>query len=512
MYHCLYNLELLILGTAKAPFQDYDEPIRRETPANYVRQLQGTDVDALMICPTAWKRPLWDSKVDPHWKQEADSIPQPYFSADLKFHEKAYFRLRDYMKQGNDPVGMAVDTAKELGIAPFVSYRMNDQHYLKQKDAFVHPKFWRDNPQLWISETNRRFDYMHQQVRDYYYALLEELVAGYDIAGLELDFMRSPVYFKESQIEEGREIMTGFVRRIRDLLDIWGEKRGKRLQLCVRVPCTLDWCRKVGLDVGRWDAEGLIDMVNVSSYFISSPCLELKEYKALVPHCAVYGEMHFIVDKTTLLNGFSNNCTRKTTGRMYRTLAAAFLDQGADGLSFFNFDYARHHFFNEPRRYHLKDGQPPHDALKGITDRQLLSECDKHYFVGAAYSPLPQVNKLELQMYLADEKIPQRFRHALLRIKTKEPCERLEFTASVNGTPVEEITWMGELFPPLSIEGAARPEDVKYYRVPTELLHHGCNQITAQNCCEDPTLWDKRAEFTMVELALYQNNPFLEDL
>lgn len=510
MYHCLYNLELLIIGTARTPFQSYDEPVRKETPANYVRQLKDTDVDAIMICPTAWKRPLWDSQVDPHWKTEADSIKQPYFSADLKYHEKAYFRLRDYMRQGNDPVAMTVETAKELGIAPFISYRMNDHHYLKQKDAFVHPKFWKEHPEYWLSPTNRHFDYMHDEVRDYYFALLQELVSRYDIAGLELDFMRSPIYFKESDVETGREIMTGFVRKIRALLDEWGEKRGKRLSLCVRVPNTLSWCAKVGLDVARWDQEGLIDMVNVSSYFISSPCLELKEYKEIAPNSAIYGEMHYIIDKTRLLNGFENNCARPTTKEIYRSLAATFLDQGADGLSFFNFDYCRDHYFNEARRYHIKDGEPPHEELRGITDVAALAVRDKHYFVGTNYGPLPMVNNMDVVLYVADKDIPERFNHAILRVKTKDPCERVDIGVSVNGHAMEEIIWMGELFPPLSIEGMTRPEYVKYYQVPVEILNHGENQICARNLCEDPTLWDKRVEFTMVELALYKNNSFLE--
>ncbi|MBO5784339.1 MAG: hypothetical protein J6R33_05165, partial [Clostridia bacterium] len=48
MYKCLYNLELLILATAKTPWQDYDQPIQKDSPANFVRRLEGTDVDALM--------------------------------------------------------------------------------------------------------------------------------------------------------------------------------------------------------------------------------------------------------------------------------------------------------------------------------------------------------------------------------------------------------------------------------------------------------------------------------
>lgn len=525
MYKCLYNLELLILGTAKTPFQDYDEPIRKETPANYVRQLEGTDVDAIMICPTAWKRPLWPSKVDPHWEKEAPYIQRPYFSADMKFHEKAYFRLKDYMLQGNDPVAEAVNQANRQGIAPFISYRMNDHHYLKQQDAFVHPAFWRDNPQFWLGkgasqsdglhkwdeEENRHFDYMHEPVREYYYSLLSELVEGYDIAGLELDFMRSPVYFKTAQLPDGRKIMTQFVRRIRKLLDLWGERRGKHLMLCVRVPYSTQWCWDVGLDVSCWDKEGLIDMVNISPFFISSPKLDIAGYKKIVHKAKLYGEMHFIVDKAVLHNGYGNNVTRKTTKYIYRALAATFLDQGMDGVSFFNADYARHHYFNEPRRDHLINEGPPFDAFRGITQLESLKNQDKHYFVGPHYSELPMYNNLDIELYLADRQIQNTFKHALLRLKTKDPCVGSEVHAYINGQKLEEILWVGELFPPLSIEGIAKPECVKYYRVPVSILKYGVNHVAAKNLCDDPTVWGKQVVYETVELGLYKYNSLLDN-
>ena len=521
MFKCLYNLEMLIISTGNPPFQSYDEPIKPETPANYIYQLKDTDVDAVMICPTAWKLPLWDSKVIPHWKEEAAHIQQPYFTADLKYHEKAYFRVRDFMMAGNDPVGTAVEAAKKCGIAPFISYRMNDHHYLNQETAFVHPRFWRENPQLWLKagekaendvalcDGERYFDYYHEEVRRHYYSLLEELVSMYDVEGVELDFMRSPTYFDAAHLEEGRGIMTEFVRSIREMLDTWGKKRGKQLKLCVRVPYTTKWCHEVGLDVERWDAEKLIDMVNVSTYFICSPKVDVAGYKKIVKNSAMYGEMHFIVDKAKLYNGFMNNCHRKTTKEMYRALAATYLDQGMDGVSFFNTDYARHHFFNEPRRLHMKDPQPPLEDFNGISDLKHLQKLDKHYFVGPNYSELPQVNYMDLQLYVAEPNVTENFKHAILRIKTQEPCQGLEIAATVNGQSVEEIVWMGELFPPLSMEGAAAPQYVKYYQVPVELLKHGINRITAKNLCDDPTLWDKRAVFEFVELAVYKENSFL---
>jgi uncharacterized lipoprotein YddW (UPF0748 family) len=139
------------------------------------------------------------------------------------------------MLAGNDPVGETIQTAKTLSIAPFISYRMNDHHYLYQENAFIHPKFWRNHKNYWLCNTgypsvkgdNRYFNYLIEPVRDYYFNLLEELTARYDIAGIELDFMRSPIFFAVEDLEAGKIVMTQFVTRIRNMLAIYGEKRGK---------------------------------------------------------------------------------------------------------------------------------------------------------------------------------------------------------------------------------------------------------------------------------------------
>lgn len=509
MNKCAYNLELLILATARTPWQDYNKPIQKDSAANYIYQLRDTDIDTVMICPTAWKRPLWPSKIDPHWATEAADISQPPIGTDMKYHEKAYFRLREYMMHGNDPVDVSVNAAKEIGIAPFISYRMNDHHYLNQPDAFIHPKFWRNNPQYWIGDGDRHFDYINPEVRDYYFSLLSELVDLYDIDGLELDFMRSPIYFHEKNLADGIGKMTEFVRKIRNMLDSYGSKRGKCLSLCVRVPHTIEAALEIGLDVARWDREGLIDIINVSSFFINSPNLDIESYRSKTNNATLLGEMHVIIDSGEMYNGFRNNVTRKTTSQMYRSLAANYLDRGADGISFFNTDYARHHFFNEPRRLKLKDGQPPIKAFRGITDRDFLAKCDKHYFVGSHYSTLPQTNNLDIDLYVADKTPNDTFKHSILRIKTQRPIQPINITAYINGVQLEEITWLGELFPPLSNEALPRREFVRCYLVPTELIKHGYNKITARNTSGEITGWDMEATYDMIELALYKENSFL---
>jgi hypothetical protein len=69
-YKCLFNHELLILGTACSPYQSYDDDIKDEQVTGFINELENTDVDVIMCCPTAWRRNLWYSQVDRHWQDE----------------------------------------------------------------------------------------------------------------------------------------------------------------------------------------------------------------------------------------------------------------------------------------------------------------------------------------------------------------------------------------------------------------------------------------------------------
>ena len=520
MFKCLYNFETLIIATADTPFQSTSEPIKPETPRNYVREMIGTDVDAYMICPTAWKRPLWPSKVDPHWQTEARDVPTKHFTADLTYQDKAYFRLREFMLAGNDPVFAAVDEARRIGIAPFISYRMNDHHHLYDHESYVHPKFWKENPQFWLcnspkadpekialDKSNRFFNYIYDEVRDYYFSLLEELVSNYDVEGVELDFMRSPHYFVKAEIKEGTAVMTEFVRRVKNMLTRYGKERNRDMKLCVRVPHTMERCREVGLDVERWDKEGIIDMINISPFFISSPTLDVKSFTDVIKNTPTYGELHFICEQGKLFNGFTNNVNRRTTREKLSALAHDFLDRGLSGISFFNFDYYRHHYFNEPRRLHIKSPEPPFDALLGITDIEVLKKRNKDYFLNRFFEPLPQKDELSCEIYVADDVCDGNHKHAILRLEMKSPAVENTVKAYFNGVELEEILWMGELFMPMGMDALPPLENLKFYRVPVEIINHGYNEIKATNL--QSYHWEKSIEYNGVELALYTDNRLL---
>lgn len=519
-YRCLFNHELLILFTSQTPYQQYREPVSDAQAVGTVRELAGTQVDALMCCPQAWMTPAWHSEVDRKWQDEAPLQQEPLPECDWKYYEKAYYRMRRYMlrEPAPDPVALTLNTAREIGLGAFLSYRMNEIHYLQDEACPTHSAFWRERRDCRIQPGGARhrdrpvaapLNYLLPEVRDRYYAILSELVGRYDIDGLELDFQRHPWLFPDDGIDEGREALTSFVARIRKRLDEEGERRNKRLLLGVRVPHTLERCARAGIDPAAWDRNRLLDMVNVSPHFRTSLEVDIPGFKKAVPNSRVYGEMHFITQSGQAPSGFTNNIHRRTPREVYETCALSFLDRGADGLSFFNFSYVRDHSFGEPRRREYPGQEPPFDALRRILDTDYLRGRPKHYVITPGFDLLPAALTgaepvLRLPLHVADSLGPgHSFHRAALRIESGAPGLAHGLSAAWNGRPLDPYPGQGELFEPFSLEALPPPERLAHFRVPLEAVRHGANEIRLEH--EFATGRNRKALPPVVraELALY---------
>lgn len=200
--------------------------------------------------------------------------------------------LRNLRKEGADPLALVCRRCHERDMDCYASVRMNDGHFLFQDppdrkpgpfepthpnqlwnhrrgpDASpLTPAFWREHPEYRIGEAwegvsfaAELLDYAHEPVRERMLGVVRELVDGYDIDGIELDFMRSPYFFKPGEIEAGEAHMNELVRGVRAILDASATPRG----LCVRCPTSLDGCGRIGLDVATWVEEGWIDLLVAS--------------------------------------------------------------------------------------------------------------------------------------------------------------------------------------------------------------------------------------------------------
>ena len=247
--------------------------------------------------------------------------------------------------RGVDPYALLLAEARRHGLEALLTYRMNDIH----GDPFLEHKFWLQHPEYRLAKPfdswavrHAGLDFGHDAVCDYTFRLIEEAVERYDCDGIELDFNRCPAFFQNGTEAERIAKMNKLVRRVRQMLDAEGKKRGRRLVLAARVLPTYQECRNTGLDPAVWAKEGWIDFLTVSPYSGTRYDLPIKPWKALIKNVPIYA------------------CADSAgTAANYRLAAKQFWKAGADGIYLFNFFCPREWFV-----------EPPFEVLKELGDPQ----------------------------------------------------------------------------------------------------------------------------------------------
>ena len=481
-YKCIFNHELLIISHKKDNTAEYIK--------SFISKMKDTDVDAVMCCPEMWRTNVFPSEVDPTWKRFKPGQPASKFPS--------WDYMMTYLHEGGDPVKDTLESCRETGIDFFISYRMNDPHFVQDPEWPCHNDFWRDNPECWLTDADsspfnnggddsRLHNYMLPEVRDYYFAIIQELCTNYDVDGFEFDFQRWPQFFKNDELAEGTKVMAAFVKRVRDMLSRIGAERGKTLKLCVRVPHTVELCEKAGLDVIGWDAAGLIDMINVSSSYYHTMEMDVEDFQKRTEHANIYGEMNYI---TCDNDEVGIAARRYTTLEIYRASALNLFARGVDGLSIFNYDYVP-----ESKRLAMVPG------LNRITDLEYLRSAPKDYAVYPHFGLFETADDETLELIIPDDTSKVSFDRSVLRVETQKSCEDIEIRVWLNGEQMEECDHAGaELFPPVvKNDGYATRDAVKFYTVPLNAIIAGKNTIKLQNLDKEKC----SCTFFSVEIALY---------
>jgi hypothetical protein len=225
---------------------------------------------------------------------------------------------------------------RRRGIATGVSIRMNDCHGNATEPSLLVSDFHVANPQFHLpGPTGTCLNYAHAEVRDHFMKLIAEMIDDYDIDVLDLDFCRQPWCFPEDgKIEEHCDTMTAFLTEVRGRI----ERSRKRIALMVRVPASLPQTRALGLDVGRWANDELIDGVILGGYLHAA-------WRASVPECrqvvgdrvAIYASGDYFADTRERLPARELGLHAD----LMRGFAAGQLANGADGIYWFNFVVVR---------------------------------------------------------------------------------------------------------------------------------------------------------------------------
>jgi hypothetical protein len=252
--------------------------------------------------------------------------------------------VQRWTTEGIDPFAVAVATVKSNGLKAFLSFRMNDNHALRDATGAPCPDpaytdaFWRNHPQFQttLSANSPTLDFSYLEVRQYRVDQIHELLDRYPVDGVELDFLRSYPYFNTADAAAYTTNMTDFVYRMATVVASLSNTSGRQLKLLVRVPQSMAACSLLGLDPIGWAHNQYIDGIILGRWLRLSPDLDVEAFKRAAPQVPVYASLDYIMSYPCFSCQPRPANHRLATPEAYRGIASALYARGADGIYLFN--------------------------------------------------------------------------------------------------------------------------------------------------------------------------------
>jgi hypothetical protein len=490
-YRTIYSNDTTHILSCKIPWRDRNDELTDEHLARSITEAAA--IDAHFLQPGLGWIPWWPSQI---------YSPQDHY---VEFLQKEHGyrkpnKIGRYLLDGGDMLRTLVTTCKQINVAPFLSFRLNDGHHvrkLREARKSGRPSdgmsrhYWENYERFRIGSdlTNWDdgvFDWSIPEVRDHKFALIEEACANYDLAGIELDFLRHWVRFgARTGIEERREITSSFVRRVREMLDRTSQSRGlPHRWLCVRVPANADVRPEQGIDLAELTSAG-VDMVNLSySYFTwQDDSVRRAVQEVNDARVAIYAEMTHTTMTGKATSGSGSQPFLRTTDHQFYSTALLAYEQGATGVSLFNFPYYRYHVTDAIGPFH----EPPFHVLPKLKDTEQLKQQPQWYFLSSGRKDsvlgerrLPTIVSPNTPTTLPIEIAgPQRNADGVLRLRSDESIADREIAVLFNGRPLAPIAYVEKpLDHPYHDTWLGSADEHVCYALPTAALSLGINQIT----------------------------------
>ncbi len=485
----LFSNDTTNITSCVNPWRDKQDGVTDEHLRQTIREAAGADVHLLQ--PGLGWIPWWKSKrysAHEHYEEflKPLGVTKPH----------AYGR---YLLAGGDLVETLTDECAKQEILPFVSYRLNDGHHTRKladalekgrPDQTMSRFYWENYERFRIGDDIEAwdesvFDWRHAEVRDHLAGLIIELCDTHDFAGLELDFLRhwSRFSVENTSEEERREITIAFVKRIRRALDR-KTFAGKRRWLGIRVPARLDIHPDQGVDLAALTQEASVDFINLSYSYFTMQDVAVARARALVPEeTAVYVEMTHTTLTGKALSGSGTQPYLRTTDAQFHTTAHLAYEQGATGVSFFNFAYYREHSLPELGPFH----EPPFHVLKEVADPDFVARQPHCYFLSEGRND-PVLGDDKQLPALINRNQPQRFallasptphhqEDGLLRFRSPEDISDRGIEVKLNGQTLKQVPYVAKPIDHPYDAWLGEPEEFACFQVPRELVRKGENTI-----------------------------------
>ncbi len=322
------------------------EKMKPEVVDGLVDRMAARGVKILLINTNAQKTNYASDVWEPFWAGYDPDGPdnQPVLAKLPPSRIKPTRRMLDSMlalaRSGIDYPARAVERCHQRGIQCWISIRMNDLHDVNLPDSPLLSSFWKQHPELrrererFAGWPDRALDYAHPQVREHYMRLIRETLARFDCDGIELDFMRFPYHFRVGHERDGAEILTAWMRQVREVVRQWEEKRGHKILVGVRVPAVPQAAYQLGLDAHVWAREGLVQLVVVTPFWTTCDFdipIELWRELLAGTGATLAGGLE------TRVQPYPGGPARMISPEEARGAAAAILADGADAVYLFNY-------------------------------------------------------------------------------------------------------------------------------------------------------------------------------
>jgi ABC-type dipeptide/oligopeptide/nickel transport system ATPase subunit len=290
--------------------EDDSHFMKKAQPEAFVRYLDSVcrgAVTHFFMCPNAMRSNVESRHLEPLWKALAE--PGGIRAVAAKW-------LHD---NGIDPYAIWAKRARERGVSPWFTVRMNDIHFVSPSN-FTYcglSTLWKTRPDLRRDPNYRghtwhwyAFDYAHREVREQHIGYIRELLSRYDVDGLELDWMRFPHHFAPGRERADAHFLTDVVRAAKRAADDAAKRLGHPVKIGCRVTTTYEGALELGTDPVAWAKEGLIDMLVACNFFATADFnLPYADWAARIhavdPHVMVVPGTDSSVEKERLSVGHS---------------------------------------------------------------------------------------------------------------------------------------------------------------------------------------------------------------
>ena len=285
---------------------------------------------------TSYRSEVWDSIWDDNRPQQLGDC-EDFFSP-CNWIKNAWL----LHSKGIDPYEVWVAYSRTKSVSPWISIRTNDIHQHDEPEGFhpcIYSRFIKEHPEYKRNPLGKGYfdfalDYGIPEVRAYQLALVEEVIERYDADGVELDWLREPRIFAPGKENQGRELLSEYMRKVRKLANAKTAKTGRPYQVAVRVPAVPESAYGWGFDVVTWVKEGLVDMVTLSPRGSADYAMPVEQWRKL------FGDAGDNITLNTCMaisirpspGGFTLHNNLETM----RGFTATMLYRGADNIYLFN--------------------------------------------------------------------------------------------------------------------------------------------------------------------------------